>query len=311
MQLLTIIIPVYKVEKTLRRCVESITNQRDCDFEIVLVDDGSPDFSPAICDELALEDGRINVIHKENGGLSDARNKGIEIAKGDYITFVDSDDFIGEDSLCELMSIMERHPEYDILEYPIYRFYGSRHAEKLTFEEKTYSDMEEYWLSCHAYEHAYACNKIYKRHLFDEVRFPKGCVFEDIHTLPKILDKTKIVATTGKGLYYYCENENGITAKAKGKEKQMLLDAHIPMIRKYSSSKLKEQFGRYYLKVLNIQLDAYMNTETEPKLPYFNPSISKDTNFSSAIKAVALKILGVKRLCQLNKQISRIYRSRW
>ncbi|MCB8516908.1 glycosyltransferase, partial [Enterococcus durans] len=94
---ISIIVPIYNVEQYLRKCVDSILAQTFTDFEVILVDDGSPDNSGAICDEYAKLDSRVRVIHKENGGLSDARNAGIEIAKGKYLGFVDSDDFIDKD----------------------------------------------------------------------------------------------------------------------------------------------------------------------------------------------------------------------
>ena len=105
---LSIIIPVYRVENTLDRCIKSIMLQGYGDYELILVDDGSPDRCPQLCDEWAVRDRRITVIHKANGGLSDARNAGIEQAQGEYITFVDSDDFIGPDTYQPLMQQLER-----------------------------------------------------------------------------------------------------------------------------------------------------------------------------------------------------------
>ena len=99
MKLVTVIVPVYNVEQYLERCVESIRNQSYKNLEIILVDDASPDESPKICDEYAEKDGRIKVIHKQNGGLGFARNSALEIASGDYVTFIDSDDYISEDHI--------------------------------------------------------------------------------------------------------------------------------------------------------------------------------------------------------------------
>ena len=111
--LFSIIVPVYKVESYIKRCVQSLLNQTFHDVEIILVDDGSPDQCPMMCDEFAKEDARIKVIHKKNGGLSDARNVGIEAATGKYIIFVDSDDFISPRA-CEELSHYA-HNSYDIL----------------------------------------------------------------------------------------------------------------------------------------------------------------------------------------------------
>jgi glycosyltransferase involved in cell wall biosynthesis len=112
---ISIIVPVYDVEKYLKKCVDSILNQTFKDFELILVDDGSPDNSGAICDQYAEKDSRVRVIHKENGGLSDARNAGIEVARGKYLGFVDSDDFVNEDMYKQLYtSIIENNADLSI-----------------------------------------------------------------------------------------------------------------------------------------------------------------------------------------------------
>ena len=122
---LSIVIPVYRVERTLDRCVESVISQSFRDIQVILVDDGSPDDCPQMCDEWAERDPRIEVIHKRNGGLSDARNYGIYQATGEYITFVDSDDNLSYDhTLAQLMDLLDQHPEYDILEYPVIEHEG-------------------------------------------------------------------------------------------------------------------------------------------------------------------------------------------
>lgn len=128
---LSIIIPVYRAEDTLERCIGSILHQSFTSYELILVDDGSPDACPLLCDEYAGKDSRIHVIHKENGGLSDARNVGTKRAKGLYITFIDSDDAIGENTLQQLMEELYQHPDVDILEYPIMERIGHPHREKL------------------------------------------------------------------------------------------------------------------------------------------------------------------------------------
>ena len=209
---LSVIVPVYRVEATLDRCVESIIGQTFSDLEVILVDDGSPDNCPAMCDEWAEKDGRIRVIHKQNGGLSDARNAGIGIARGEHLTFVDSDDFLATDTYEKVLPLSK---DADIVEFPVYRFYGSSSQAVAGFGDHIYHDMEEYWLKGRAYEHTYAWNKIYRRQLFSDVRYPVGRVFEDIHTLPLLLMQAKSVVTTSKGLYYYCANNQGLRPQQK------------------------------------------------------------------------------------------------
>ncbi|MBQ7421148.1 MAG: glycosyltransferase family 2 protein, partial [Prevotella sp.] len=179
---LSVIIPAYRVEKTLSKCVHSITEMSFSDYELILVDDCSPDRTGSICDELAKENRRIHVIHKnKNEGLSQARNEGIEQAQGEYVTFIDSDDYLKKGTFDELISLINDHPEYDIIEYPSYLHYGSDRQKMLMFSPCEYTDKRDYWYDCHAYEHTYAWNKIYKTCLFNSIRFPVGMVFEDVY----------------------------------------------------------------------------------------------------------------------------------
>ena len=234
---LSIIIPVYRTPDTLSRCLDSILRQSFTDYEIILVDDGSPDECPYLCDEYAASNKNIQVIHKKNGGLSDARNAGIERAQGEYITFIDSDDAIREETLIVLMEELEKYPDIDILEYPIKERIGNPNREKiLSFKPQKYNDVLDYWLGERAFAHTYACNKIFKCNLFHNIQFPKGKSFEDVLTTPYLMglipvDKSwkspcikeinvcyttvkPTIKVTDKGLYLYYCNTQGITAKA-------------------------------------------------------------------------------------------------
>lgn len=176
--LLTVIIPVYKTFSTIDRCLGSVVGQEYRHLEIILVDDGSPDGCPAKCDEWAARDSRIRVIHKPNGGLGDARNSGLDAMNGSYVTFVDSDDFMAAGTLRALMDTLSAHPEYDILEYGVCRFYGSPKQEMLAFADGEYRNIDDYWLEARAYAHAYMWNKVFRCALFDSVRFPPRRAFD-------------------------------------------------------------------------------------------------------------------------------------
>lgn len=305
---LSIIIPVYRTEDTLDRCVESVLHQDHPDMEVILVDDGSPDRCPIRCDDWAAKDRRIHVVHKVNGGLSDARNTGIGIATGDYVTFVDSDDYLAEDTYGPLMQRLGQQPDIDILEYPVYVHYGSPRQYLTDFKpETTYHDMETYWLDGRAYQHTYACNKIFRKSLFEEVRFPVGRVFEDAQTLPRLLEKTTTVVTCSLGLYYYCSNSNGITQTADGQALQMLLQPHVEMIGRIRRK--DKAFETYYLHVLNIQMDVFELTGSTPILPLL-PVKSGHFTGTQKMKAIALNLLGINRICQLNKILHKVWRSR-
>ena len=304
---LSIIIPVYRVEATLDRCIESVVEQDFTDFEMILVDDGSPDKCPQMCDDWAAKDSRISVIHKSNGGLSDARNAGIGIAKGEFLTFIDSDDYIAASPLSPLMRQLADNPDIDILEYPVYVFYGSPKQYLLEFHgDTTYHNMDDYWYGGQAYRHSYACNKIYRAELFREVRYPVGILFEDMHMLPLLLKQAKTVVTTSQGLYYYCINANGITATADGNALRMLLQPHVEMVR--NSQRQDRDFQMYYLHVLNIQMDVCELTGDSPILPLYplEPSYFKG---KQKLKAIALNTLGIKQICEINKIVHKLWRS--
>lgn len=130
---LSIVIPVYNVENTLERCLQSVCQRLIPNFEIILINDGSTDKSLAICKRYASNYVNIRIFNQENHGLSYARNKGIEECFSEYITFIDSDDYIDPETFPSLMTILEKHPEYDILEYPILERKGSTREKKFSF----------------------------------------------------------------------------------------------------------------------------------------------------------------------------------
>jgi glycosyltransferase involved in cell wall biosynthesis len=298
----SIIIPVYNVEKTLEQCVRSILTQSFRDYQLILIDDGSTDNSYEICKKLAQEDHRIQIVRQENRGLSSARNKGLSKSHGEYVTFVDSDDTMKADTLAPLMQQLAIHHDYDILEYPIYVHYGDPTRQyKLFPADHVYTDMEEYWLKGKAYQHTYACNKIYRRELFSDVKFPEGRLFEDVYTLPLLLKKCQIVATTNEGMYYYHANPKGITATADGHALLDLLEAHLPVLADTANNtQLAKAWETYYAHVLNIQLDVYEKKGGPLLLPVMDAH--------GTLKLKLLHIIGLKRLCQLNRCLHKIYR---
>ena len=280
---LSVIIPVYRVETTLDRCVSSVIGQNISDMEVILVDDGSPDRCPELCDEWVQKDDRIRVIHKVNGGLSDARNAALDIAKGDYVTFVDSDDWLADNTYALLL---ENIGDSDIMEYSI--------SERLMLTDRTYTDINDYWLTEKAYTHTYACNKIYRRNLFDNIRFPKGRIFEDAYTFPKLLQQTSVVRTSHLGAYHYSLNPSSITATADGTGLAQLLDAHLTNGMPVDDC--------YYLHLANIQMDVWERTGAPILLPerQVDTSLFKGHN---KLKAALLNKLGIRLLCRINKLI--------
>ena len=301
---LSVIIPVYHVESTLDRCVESVAGQTFADMEIILVDDGSPDGCPQMCDAWASRDRRVRVIHKANGGLSDARNAAIDVARGEYVTFVDSDDFLDRDTYAQVMGTLaggtpEGGGGADIAEFPVFRHYGAPWQQELHFGLHTYDSAAAYWLCGRAYEHCYAWNKIYRRSLFGDVRFPRGKVFEDVFALPRLISLARRIATVDAGMYYYCHNDGGITATAQGGQLRMLLDAHLQAMGRWCDD-------RYYMHVLNIQSDVCELLGEAPAMPHrrVNP-LAAGLTATQRVKALALALMGLRLTCKLNKTLHR------
>ena len=209
--LISIIIPVYKVEKYLEKCIQSVINQTYENLQIILVDDGSPDNCGKICDEYAKKDHRIEVIHKSNGGLSDARNKGLEIAKGEYIGFVDSDDYIEADMYEVLYNLLKQYNA----DVSICNFYtvsqgkiSIKNADNGINEYNRIEILKEILLDRNI--QSYAWNKLYKKELFDEIKYPIGKKYEDIGTTFYLLEKCNKVVVTGKSEYYYINRQDSI-----------------------------------------------------------------------------------------------------
>lgn len=291
--MLTVIIPVYKVEKTLDRCVESVVKQTYKELEILLVDDGSPDGCPKMCDQWAGRDSRIRVIHKANGGLSSARNSALNMACGEFITFVDSDDYIALDTYEKTMARMT--DEIDLIEFPVWKFYGSQRQEKIVFNNTTFDNANNYWIGGKAFAHSYAWNKIYRRRLFYDVRFPEGKIFEDAFTLPLLLKKARKVATISEGLYYYCDNPMGITSTANGEGLSQLLDAHLRFVPINNVD--------YYLHVLNIQLDVARMTGEKPRLNSLKISHPWSRGLKNGLKISLLNVVGLRAMCSIYRLI--------
>ena len=325
---LSIIIPIYRTQDTLARCIQSILVQSFTDYEIILVDDESPDECPMLCEQYAHNHENIQVIHKKNGGLSDARNAGINQAKGEYITFIDSDDAIKNDTLFLLMNELYQHPDVDILEYPVLERYGHPYKQsQLTFSPHEYTNSIEYWFKERAYNHTYASNKIYKRHLFEQIRFPKGKTFEDALTIPYLIGLipkeeevfTPKIRMTDRGCYVYYWNDQGITANAKYKDLLCLYQGHnsilqniLPKIEEHKElmAKYSLPLQDYMTKILNILLDLYdLSGKYEPNPPLVNhvEKLGKTLNINP-YKLKLLNILGYHTLCRLNQLIHKMYR---
>ncbi len=225
--LVTVIIPIYNVEAYLPRCLNSVINQSYKNLEIILVDDGSKDSSSKICDEYAKMDSRITVYHKENGGLSSARNKGLDVAKGKYITLVDSDDWIELDTIEYSVQLLNK-VNADIVQYDMYKVKDCKPPQKrkerlLLLKEKEILDfLMVNSTKSDTYYASVRC--VYKKETIGDLRFPEGLVNEDIIWKYKVLQRAKMLVNSNLGKYYYFQNTGSIT---RGGLKEKDFDLYI------------------------------------------------------------------------------------
>lgn len=227
--LITVVVPVYNVELYLHQCIESIRNQTYKELEIILVDDGSTDTSGIICDECAKKDERIIVIHKENGGLSDARNTGIKIASGEYICFIDSDDFIDAYMLENLyLACVQNEAQISICKR---RFvYDNERFESINkkYSTKVFSGIEgfKHFLLEDIDGFVVAWNKLYKTNLFYNIQYPKGIIHEDCFTTYKLLLASKTVVYIEYIGYFYRQRNDSIMKNSNFEKDSVILDAY-------------------------------------------------------------------------------------
>ena len=222
--LISVIVPIYKVEKYIHECVDSILAQTYTNLEIILVDDGSPDNCGKICDEYAAKDSRIKVIHQENGGVSSARNAGLDAVTGNYIGWVDPDDFIEINMFEELYrSIMEFHSDLSVC--GVKKFGLDSRSE--IYENKCVNQSDYLRELLVENIKSYLWNKLYKKHLFDNIRFPEGEVFEDMKIMHLVGERISSASFTDKTFYNYRIRQYSITFDNRGvKAKDYMSAAH-------------------------------------------------------------------------------------
>lgn len=226
--LVSVVIPVYNVEQYLEKCIASVINQTFTDYELILVDDGSTDGSGDLIDEWSQRDDRIRVIHKDNGGLSSARNCGIETAVGKYLTFIDSDDYVAKEYLEVLVSIMEEHPGETIAACGFNVVYdeggkeeGAPGSETVVFDRSgAFHDV-----LYHGVVDVCAWAKMYKRALFDNFKFPTGRLYEDTWLFGHLLNASDRYVLKTKPLYNYVKRNGSIVSGGFSDDRMQYIDA--------------------------------------------------------------------------------------
>lgn len=253
-ELISVIVPVYNVEKYLRRCMDSIVQQTYKNIEIIIVDDGSIDSSGKISDEYAKKDKRIKVIHKQNGGLSDARNVALDIIKGKYIAFIDSDDSISNDYIEYLYNLLKKNnADMGICDSQVcYNdlIQVNNEPENIIVYSKD-EVIKEMLYANHYFISAWG--KIYKKELLNNVRYPKGQIYEDINTTYLIyLSSNKIACSNQRKYYYYLHPNSITTSKFDSKHFELIKATDVmttDLEKKYPELKMAIMRRRVYSRL--------------------------------------------------------------
>lgn len=304
------ILPIYNVEKYLSECVKSILAQTYSDFEILLVDDGSPDNCPALCDEWAKKDSRIKALHKPNGGLSDARNYGLDYAQGDYVVFVDSDDFwMGRDSLEKLIKVVDAHPECDFIGYNCSYYYSDTktYTKWVRYDENLVVPTDKNVAICSLVTSGTmpmsACLKIIKRKSLSDMglRFIKGTIAEDIPWFIDLLDGSKKCMFVNQYIYAYRQNVAGsITASGNPKSTSDLFTIVKNEVNKMKERSFSEEtknalysFLAYEFCIL-LTASSRMSKEMRKELMQYKWLLNYTVNPKVRKAAFVNKLFGIK-----------------
>lgn len=302
----SVIVPVYNVEQYLEKCLKSITEQTYDNLEIIVVNDGSPDHSEKIIKEFQKNDDRITYIKKENGGLSSARNAGLEIATGDYISFIDSDDWIRSEFISTLVTALETDGS-DIAICTMNYIYSDGTEKKRTPVIKSQKIVDPFTglndlfegsqFKCHAQ------NKLYKRELFydPDIRYPIGKIFEDVFTTYKLFFKANKISYIDKTLYYYLQNRPGSILQSQFDRKRLVIFEALDQINAFlKGNKIKNKYFHHFVieniisltnsiypvfyKLPKIERKNYIRIVKEATIRYDLHTYWKEQNISSVEK---------------------------
>ncbi len=302
--MISVIVPIYNIEKYLSQCIDSILAQSYPDFELIMVDDGSPDSCGFVCDEYALKDPRIRVVHKKNGGLSDARNAGIEIAKGEYITFVDGDDVLHIDFLALLIDGMKSH-DADVavckpLIFTDVPVWGSVSGKTAILDR--YQAMERIFLPRPEWIIETAWGKLYRKEVVGQLRFPVGRQHEDVFTTYRFFYEARKLVLIDRKLYGYRTRGGSITNQPFRVQRLDAVEAGkeaLEFVRENCPSLLQQV--RFYLAVICLCLINQMALSGYPDKAVFkclrkdifklcHPFRNRHLSYKQKIWLVVLKV---------------------
>lgn len=270
--LISVIIPVYKVEKYLDKCIQSVINQTYSNLEIILVDDGSPDNCPQLCDDWANKDERIKVIHKKNGGLSDARNAGLDIATGDYIAFVDSDDYIESDMFeCLLDKIIKTQSQMAICNFEYVDINGNITTLNTMGQDGCFSSRQILtdWCGNDLVYYVVVWNKLYSRKCWENIRFPVGKIHEDNFVMYQLFFTCDRIVCSKIKKYNYVQRNNSIMSEKISPKRFNSVEAFCETFSFYQENGLSDiscdvvnRLGQHFFD-LNGQINLFKCTNEE------------------------------------------------
>ena len=315
MELVSVVVPVYKVEQYLERCVKSICEQTYQELEIILVNDGSPDRCGEMCEELAQKDNRIQVLHKQNGGLSDARNAGVKLATGKYLLFVDSDDCINKYVVQICIESATKKDGADII---CFNYTNVEDNQNVDFREKKVAMEMQTETGALAVKRCFmnvgsivVWNKMYKRSLFQKLRFPKGKIHEDEFLTYKLLYNAKKVGYIDVSLYYYTIRNNSIMRTEFNKKRLVLLEVFEERIVFFKNRNEQELYEISVMQYYHILRTLYaLSGQKKEYIKEQKVIVDKIINYSSEFlknKYLSKIHKVILRMTSINYKILNIY----
>ncbi|GHU54488.1 glycosyl transferase family 2 [Clostridia bacterium] len=284
----SVVVPVYNAEKFLEKCVDSILAQTYADLQVILVDDGSPDTSPAICDAYKEKDGRVSVIHKENAGVSAARNDGIDFAEGGYVVFVDSDDYISETMIEALYNALGDSSISTITKAEIV----GKPNQMLDASPIPLSGVHPALELCRHFVETepllttVVWGKLYRKEIFDNIRFAVGCAFEDTLILPKIYLACETISFVDGEYYYYVQQQGSAMHQKYGLSRRCeFIDSRIKKIITFYDNGLSDAsfgFDRILIEIFMTYFAAYLDRMPLEELALWKPEYDKRRDWFAA-----------------------------
>jgi glycosyltransferase involved in cell wall biosynthesis len=316
MPILSVIVPVYNIQNYLQQCLDSILSQTFKDFELILVNDGSTDGSGLICDSYSKLDSRVLVIHQTNQGLSCARNNGIKIASGHYLSFIDGDDFISQDYF-SVMDFMVKNPLCDMAVLQVCHF--TENDEYLVANRKhIITNTKEIMMFLFSSEYiGTAWINIYSKRVFSDIRFPEGRIFEDGYILSDIASIVKIIYVSDSGVYYYRKREGSIMQRIKSVlEYHDILNTHAKqlefILNKLGSNEIfVSKFEKCHYSVIEAikaypseNFSIYLEKLESKNISLFHLLFAR-FSIKTKIKILLINILGYVKFVKLFKKFLR------